>query len=363
MTVGRMRVEGVEGLPFVLIVRGVPAIGAFTEEEFAQVQRWVMDEGRLVHFKGMTNRDDGADELEFYERFPHSNAFGNYKGTPGRLGNVDEYGAKLEIVNKLGREWHCDGAQNLMPNVCSCLSCAFPAAKAGGSATLFCDTFLGYELLSPEDRAFADAAGVRYSTKYVTGGGSDADFTEGLRTRADGCGIELGTEVSSDCDFSQTEAGKRAKLLRNHDSLHGYAWVSNPLVRERETARGKRRALWQSVTEMEVLEALDGSWTLDHAASVRRVAALLAPGTAPEHVYTLRWERGDLAVWHNVGVCHSTEHYDYENEQRYMHNLNRKGPPYQPGAWSRVGPLVYTREIEEDPDAYKRMIAERRASL
>ena len=99
---------------------------------------------------------------------------------------------------------------------------------------------------------------------------------------------------------------------------------------------------------------------LDHAASVSRVAELLAPGVAPKHVYTLRWEKGDMAIWHNVGVCHSTEHYNYDTDQRYMHNLNRKGPVYQEGAWARVGPRVHTRSLEEDPDAYKRLIAGRR---
>lgn len=51
-----------------------------------------------------------------------------------------------------------------------------------------------------------------------------------------------------------------------------------------------------------------------------------------------------LAVADNVGVLHSTEHYDYENEKRWMHILSGgKGPAYQPGAWARKGPATVAK--------------------
>jgi len=90
---------------------------------------------------------------------------------------------------------------------------------------------------------------------------------------------------------------------------------------------------------MEVLQAIDGSWELGREESLQRVADLLGPGVAEEKIYTHVWERGDYCVWNNVGVLHSTEHYDYENEKRWMHILSGgKGPAYQPGAWARKGP-------------------------
>ena len=125
------------------------------------------------------------------------------------------------MINKLGREWHSDGAQNLMPTVCTHLSCAFPSASPGNSSTLFVDSFLGYECLPEAERAFADSVAIKYSTHYVTGGGSEADYFAGLRTREDGCGCEPGTEPAADVPFSLTEGGKQAKLLRNHDATQG----------------------------------------------------------------------------------------------------------------------------------------------
>jgi alpha-ketoglutarate-dependent taurine dioxygenase len=340
-----MQVETPETHPFVRIVHNIPSIGELHYDERQQIERWLMEESRVVVFKGLSNRDDGADELAFAQRFPHSEEWA--KGAVGRLGNVvpaaeGDGWEPVEMINKLGREWHCDGAQNLMPTVVTHLSCAFPSASPGGSQTLFVDSFAGYESLSEADRAFADSVAVKYSTKYVTGGGSEADWANGLRTREDGCGVEPGTETAPDVPFSLTASGKQAKLLRNHDTTQGYEWLANPLVRAHP--HSQRRALWQSCTEMECLEAIDGSWSLSREESLQRMAELLGPGVADDKVYAHTWERGDYVCWNNVGVAHSTEHYDYDNDKRFMHILSGgKGPPYQPGAWARLGPPTITK--------------------
>jgi alpha-ketoglutarate-dependent taurine dioxygenase len=353
-----MLVEELDGLPFVRIVRGVSSIGSLQPgtAEFEQVVRMLMEDSYVVVFKGMLNRDDGMDELTFAQHFPHSEAWA--KGAVGRLGNVVPVEPQagtgggtrwepVEMINKLGREWHCDGAQNLMPTVVTHLSCAFPSASAGNSRTLFVDSFAGYECLPEEERAFADSVAVKYSTKYVTGGGSEADFAAGLRTREDGCGVEPGTELSPDVPFSLTPAGKQAKLLRNHDATQGFEWVANPLVREHPHSH--RRALWQSCTEMECLQSLDGSWSLSREESLQKMAELLGPGVTDDKIYSHVWEHGDYVCWNNVGVAHSTEHYDYDNEHRFMHILSGgKGPAYQPGAWARVGPVTVAKNAASE---------------
>ena len=89
-----MQVETLEAFPFVRIVRGVATISALTAEEYALVRRWALDESRVVLFKGMTNRDDGADELAFAKTFPHSEEWA--PGAVGRLGNVDSEGQLIE---------------------------------------------------------------------------------------------------------------------------------------------------------------------------------------------------------------------------------------------------------------------------
>jgi hypothetical protein len=63
--------------------------------------------------------------------------------------------------------------------------------------------------------------------------------------------------------------------------------------------------------------------------SARLLQQLLAPGTADELVYSHKWEVGDVVVWDNRSMLHSTEEYDYDNASRHMHLCSMKGPPNQ----------------------------------
>jgi alpha-ketoglutarate-dependent taurine dioxygenase len=45
----------------------------------------------------------------------------------------------------------------------------------------------------------------------------------------------------------------------------------------------------------------------------------------PDYVYAHAWQAGDLLIWDNRQMHHSTTPYTYENEIRLMHRISGEG--------------------------------------
>ena len=60
----------------------------------------------------------------------------------------------------------------------------------------------------------------------------------------------------------------------------------------------------------------------DEEGSRRLVERLLQPGYASEHlVYSHQWEGGDLVLWDNRALMHSTTEYTYSDRRRSLYQV------------------------------------------
>jgi alpha-ketoglutarate-dependent taurine dioxygenase len=221
-------------------------------------------EHRVLIFRGQ--RLSEAEELKVMKCLPHDARFRPTEIT--LLGNVDRAGQPLPDTrlphgkprqaatpaNPHGRPmeyWHCDGAQNAMPQLYSAISAASAVARCGGSSTKFVSGTNALEVLPDDLRQRAMSLGVR----NAGGGHAPGQDREG----------NPGTP----------ELGPR---LRHHDDQHGYSYVTNPLVRE--SPHGG--SLWVSPNDMERLETIDGTEVLTADDSHKLLQDILGPGLANE---------------------------------------------------------------------------------
>ncbi len=190
---------------------------------------------------------------------------------------------------RMGYEWHVDSSDLTI------LYCA--ETPASGGETLFADACRMYEVLSDEQRAIADGLKVVYSSRYSAGGPAWLDAEYGLRMNPTG-----------------------TRLLRAATARKD-AWVlgeSPPLPATLE--RNGRRSLVLSPKNIDYIEGYS------HEASQALVHDLLLAGLGPTEpapldpvsmlptgatrfgpgVYEHQWRAGDLVVWDNGTVAHST---------------------------------------------------------
>ncbi len=76
---------------------------------------------------------------------------------------------------------------------------------------------------------------------------------------------------------------------------------------------------------VQALHLRDGS-VINNLATVRKIVhRLQRPGIAPELVYAVDWEEGDMAVFHNRGTLHSVTGSFEEGEVRVFRQCNVAG--------------------------------------
>ena len=230
-----------------------------------------------------------AHHVAFAKRFPHDPSPTNYKEflVPGhpevhRLGNVVENGEPVAMLVPLGIEWHTDGTSRQLPCVATLLY-AVETPSSGGE-TLFASGYQAFDLLDAETRALLPTLTVRYNTTV------------------------LDDEIEA-----ATRGSVHARRARDEfdDVLH-------PLARV-HPATG-RTALWATPREMRTIEGWSREESLDF------VTRIMALGTAEPYVYAHKWRPGDLMVWDNRCVLHSTTPYTYAKERRLMHRVGLNGP-------------------------------------
>lgn len=240
--------------------------------------------------------------VAFAKRFPHDLSPTNYTDflVPGhpevhRLGNVVEDGKPVASLVPLGIEWHTDGTSRQLPCIATLLYAVETPSKGG--ETLFASGYLAFDLLDAETQALLPTLTVRYNTNVL-----EAEIAEANR--------------------GSVHAGQ---------ARDDFADVLHPLVRV-HPATG-RTALWATPREMRAIEGWSRQESLDF------VMRLMEPGTAEPHVYAHKWRPGDLIVWDNRCVLHSTTPYTYANERRLMQRVGLNGPsPVPPPVPPPVSP-------------------------
>ena len=206
-----------------------------------------------------------------------------------RLGNVLADGKPAAALNQIGIEWHTDGTSRPLPCVMTLLY-AVETPSQGGE-TLFASAVTALDLLDAETRAALPSLRVHYNTAVL-----------GAKIEASNAGtVHAGRDTREEPD------------------------VVHPIVRTHP--RTGRQALWATPNEMRFIE---GRSPADSFAYVNR---LLEPGTRDPYVYAHKWRPGDMVIWDNRTMLHSTTPYTYGNERRLMHRTGLNGPsPVAPPA-------------------------------
>jgi alpha-ketoglutarate-dependent taurine dioxygenase len=177
-------------------------------------------------------------------------------------------------------------------------------------STVFASSEVTYDLLSEEDKAFARGTRVQYHAHpYI--------WMSGARSRSDGLGMESDGLELSDAELPPIEQEKIAILPM--------CW-ENPVT-------GKL-ALQVHPSAVEKLYLADGS-VIDDLKEVREIVhRLQRPGIAPEKLYAVDWEAGDLAIFNNHAVLHSVTGSFESDEVRIFRqcNMAATAPPVGPGS-------------------------------
>ncbi|KAK4503002.1 hypothetical protein PRZ48_006429 [Zasmidium cellare] len=165
-------------------------------------------------------------------------------------------------------------------------------------STVFVSSYRMYDLLSEEDKHFARTTRVQYAPHpYI--------WMSGAKSKTDGLGLlSEGLELP----YEQLPPIEQEKV-----KILPMCW-RNPVT-------GKL-ALQVHPSAVEKLHLEDGT-VIDDLAEVRRIVhRLQRPGIAPELVYAVDWEEGDLALFNNHGVLHSVTGSFKPEEVRVFRQCN-----------------------------------------
>lgn len=165
-------------------------------------------------------------------------------------------------------------------------------------STAFVSSFKTYNLLSDSDKEFARTTKVQYAPHpYI--------WMCGAKSRSDGLGmVSEGRELSSS-ELPPIEEHK-IKILP-------MTW-RNPVTGQ--------LALQVHPSAVQKLHLADGT-VIDDLEEVREIVhRLQRPGIAPELVYAVNWEEGDLALFNNHGCLHSVTGSFLPSEVRIFRQCN-----------------------------------------
>jgi len=165
-------------------------------------------------------------------------------------------------------------------------------------STAFVSSFRMFDLLSEEDKQFARTTKVQYAPHpYV--------WMAGAKSRSDGLGLVSDGLESS---YAELPAIDKSKV-----KVFPMCW-RNPVT-------GKL-ALQVHPSAVEKIHLADGT-VVDNLQEVREIVhRLQRPGIAPELVYPVNWEEGDLALFNNHGVLHSVTGSFKPEEVRIFRQCN-----------------------------------------
>jgi alpha-ketoglutarate-dependent taurine dioxygenase len=211
--------------------------------------------------------------------------------------------------------WHIDAALYDLdpPKVTSLLAVKVPKTeyqtlryddgtgevlKLSRGSTAFVSSHTMYDILSEEDKEFARTTKVQYASHpYI--------WMSSAKSRSDGLGL---VSTGAELPVSQLPPIDPAKI-----KILPMCW-KNPVT-------GKL-ALQIHPSAFQALHLADGT-VLDDLAEVREIVhRLQRPGIAPELVYAVDWEEGDMALFNNRGVLHTVTGSFEEGEVRVFRQCN-----------------------------------------
>jgi len=170
--------------------------------------------------------------------------------------------------------------------------------KLSRGSTAFVSSYKTYDLLSEADKEFARTTKVQYAPHpYI--------WMSGSKSRSDGLGLvsegrELPTSELPPIDSS------KIKILP-------MCW-KNPVT--------DKLALQIHPSAIQALHLADGT-IIDDLAEVREIVhRMQRPGIAPELVYAVDWEEGDMALFNNRGVLHTVTGSFKPEEVRVFRQCN-----------------------------------------
>jgi xanthine dioxygenase len=175
-------------------------------------------------------------------------------------------------------------------------------------STAFVDSYKMFDLLSEKDKELARTTRVQYAPHpYI--------WMSKAKSRSDGLGmVSEGLELP----YDQLPPIDESKI-----AILPMCW-KNPVT--------GRLALQVHPSAVEKLHLADGT-VIDDLVEVRDIVhRLQRPGIAPELVYGVDWEEGDLALFNNHGVLHSVTGSFLPEEVRIFRqcNLAASEPPMEP---------------------------------
>jgi len=234
-----------------------------------------------------------------------------------RLGDaVDDSGKPLALLNRIGYEWHTDGAGATL------LYCE-RSPLSPPRTTLFASGAAAYNALPNARQLEAETVVVHYSTRFVTGDTATIDYEAGARMS------QNGLKLVNPC----REIDR--KNLRPSKGDH-----ARPLVRIHPPT--SRKILWASPKNMDHLEVGGCALSVERSRSI--LEEFLQYGTdttESDLVYEHRWKPGDVVLIDNRAMLHSTTPYandDSDQGQQLMHHISIKAKRPQPG-WTDLGVL------------------------
>ena len=198
------------------------------------------------------------------------------------LGNVVENGRQIGHQVKIGIEWHTDGTGREFPPLATVLYCL--ETPNHGGETLFASGKRAWQALSPGRQRELESTRVVYSFHQL---------------------------------YSKLHQAAGTGKSLNHDERARTPAVERPLVRTHSVTGEK--ALWFTESEMTCFVGMNEQDSSELAAEI---VGLISK---PEHVYPHKWRPGNLLVWDNRWIHHSTTPYTYADERRLMHRISGKG--------------------------------------
>jgi alpha-ketoglutarate-dependent taurine dioxygenase len=232
-----------------------------------------------------------------------------------RIFHKDVISAEDDRENTRFYRWHIDAALYDLdpPKVTSLLAVKVPKTalqtlryddgtgdelKLSRGSTAFASSYTMYDILSEEDKAFVRTTKIQYAPHpYI--------WMSKARSRSDGLGL-----VSEGLELPLSELPpvdpSKVKILP-------MCW-KNPVT--------ERLALQVHPSAIQALHLADGC-IIDDLVEVREIVhRLQRPGIAPELVYAVDWEEGDLALFNNRGVLHTVTGSFKEDEVRIFRQCN-----------------------------------------
>ena len=198
------------------------------------------------------------------------------------LSNVVENGRPIGFQAKVGIEWHTDGTGFEFPPVATVIYCI--ESPNNGGETLYASGNRAWEDLDDKQKQKYSRLEVVYSFEHLY--------------------QKLNKAADTGNTLTKEERNRTPDVVR-------------PLVRT-HSVTGKK-ALWFTRAEMKHFVGMS------EPDSDKLGEEIVAAISKPEYVYSHKWRPGDLLVWDNRWMHHSTTPYTYENECRLLHRVSGEG--------------------------------------